>query len=500
MGKDTQQVVSQLSGKNNNKKGNVLIVGVDSQIGLALIRHLNKETYKVYGTSRQIEKCKDNVFYFDLSEPKFNIDLSQFEFVVICAAITNMAKCEEEPEFCEQVNSKNTKALIDKCVDSECFVVFLSSNAVFDGSKAFYKHTDIPDPITKYGNFKLSVEQYIQSLDSGKSCVLRLTKVITDSVPFVQNWKNNAKEGLEVKAFDNRLISPIDIEAVVDSIQLLLERKSGGIFQLGGNEEISFFDYAKRLFSMEPKILNKIVATKAVPENIGTAHNSLTTHLPYFKNSYSFEGSDVIAASLLRSVDKGIYIDVGANHPRLQNNTSYFYQQGWHGLAIDGNEEFEKLWLHNRPRDIFVTALVSASIKEVEFAIYPDNKLSSMDSSAIQRYEARYAQEEITKKQRTTSTLLNLKNKYFEEQEIHLLSIDVEGEDLNCLVGANLALWKPGVIVIETKNLSLYNVLNNAIVEYLTSFGYRLIAKTPLDAFFVYPQKSYLEWIPKSII
>jgi len=169
-------------------------------------------------------------------------------------------------------------------------------------------------------------------------------------------------------------------------------------------------------------------------------------------------------------------------------------------LAIDGNDEFEILWKRNRPLDVFLTELVSDSTKEVEFSIYPDDTLSSMDSSSIQRYEGRYAKDEIITKRATTTTLEKLKNKYFQEQEIHLLSIDIEGEDLNCLVGANLNFWKPGVIVIETKNLSLYKISGNEIVEYLTSFGYRLIAKTPLDAFFVYPQKSYLQWIPKSII
>jgi hypothetical protein len=228
----------------------------------------------------------------------------------------------------------------------------------------------------------------------------------------------------------------------------------------------------------------------------------MTTSLPKnnHKISYSFEGSDLIVASLLRNIQDGIYIDVGANHPEVQNNTRYFYELGWNGLAIDGNEEFEKLWNQKRPRDIFVSELISDVVKEVEFAIYPENTISSIDVSTIQRYSTRFTNEEIIKKILSTNTLFNLKNKYFGEREIHLLSVDIEGEDLNCLVGANLDKWKPGVIVIETKNLSLYEVSDNEIVTYLSNLGYRLIAKTPLDAFFVYPSKTYLEWIPKQLL
>jgi len=220
----------------------------------------------------------------------------------------------------------------------------------------------------------------------------------------------------------------------------------------------------------------------------------------YPRQSYALEGSDLIAASLLRKVSRGTYIDVGANHPTVQSNTRYFYDRGWSGLAIDGNGTFEKEWLEHRPRDVFVPALVSSEIKDVEFSIYPDSTLSSIDRDSIARYTARYGDQPIRKEIRKTTTLFDLKNRYLQQEEIHLLSVDVEGEDLNCLVGAKLDQWAPGVIIVETKHLSIYHVLENEIVGYLNSVGYRMIAKTPLDAFFVFPAKDYLDWIPKTII
>jgi len=219
----------------------------------------------------------------------------------------------------------------------------------------------------------------------------------------------------------------------------------------------------------------------------------------YLKSSYSFEGSDLIASSLLREVHNGVYIDVGANHPALHNNTKIFYDRGWRGLAIDGNEEFCNLWHKDRPRDIFITALISNNVRNVEFNIYPDKTISSIDPSAIGRYSSRFLEDEITTQRKTTTTLSNLLKKHIPNEEVHLMSVDIEGEDLNCLLGAELTNWKPGLIIIETKNLSLYNVKQNIIVDYLTDIGYRLIAKTPLDAFFIFPEKEYFSWVPKSI-
>ena len=220
----------------------------------------------------------------------------------------------------------------------------------------------------------------------------------------------------------------------------------------------------------------------------------------YPRSSYSLEGSDLIAASLLRSVARGTYIDVGANHPMIQSNTRYFYERGWRGLAIDGNGRFEQQWRDHRPNDIFVAALVSDAIKSVEFFVYPDHTMSTIEPDSAARYSSRYGQEHVEKQVRETTTLFDLKNRHLPRDEVHLLSVDVEGEDLNCLVGAKLDLWTPGVIVVETKHLSVYRVLENDIVGYLASIGYRLIAKTPLDAFFVFPTKPYLDWIPSTII
>jgi len=207
----------------------------------------------------------------------------------------------------------------------------------------------------------------------------------------------------------------------------------------------------------------------------------------------------LIVASILRNVSNGKYIDVGANHPEIQNNTKYFYDLGWGGLAIDGNDEFEFLWNERRPRDVFVTAVVSNVVKQVEFSIYPDRTISSIDSATKKRYASRYATDSVINKVYSTDTLCSLKDNYFGESEIHFLSIDVEGEDLNCLLGANFEKWQPGVIAIEVKNMSLNDISSNPIVQFLYNYGYSMLGKTPLDAIFVHPNKAYLEWIPKEL-
>lgn len=285
--KDGKKDATQPRSKYKGKSGSILVVGANSRIGTASIKHLRKEGYDVYGTSRNVQKNNPKSFCLDLSTPSYNIDFSKFNCVIICAGVTDVELCEAEPEMCERINSTNTIELIDRCVRKNAFVIFISSNAVFDGKKSFYRHTDTTSPTTKYGEAKLSVEKYIQTLPLKKACVLRLTKVITDSTPFIQNWRNAAKNGNKIKAFDNRLISPINIKDVVDTIELLIKNKNSGIFQLSGSEEISFYDYAKKLFSSEKEMLSKIVATKALVTEVQMNHNSLAIKLPTKEDQYN---------------------------------------------------------------------------------------------------------------------------------------------------------------------------------------------------------------------
>lgn len=216
--------------------------------------------------------------------------------------------------------------------------------------------------------------------------------------------------------------------------------------------------------------------------------------------SYALCGEDLIIASLLRQVESGTYIDVGANHPSHVSNTLRLYEAGWSGLAVDGNGAFAPLWAQQRPRDMFVQALVSDAERDVEFAIFPDDTMSSMNPETASRYASRFRDDEIQTQRARTTLVSTLRQTHLADREIHLLCVDVEGEDLNVLRGADLAQMQPGVIVVETKGCSLHHAMEHEIVAYLTGLGYRLVAKSLLDAFFVWPDKPYLNWIPKSLL
>ena len=51
--------------------------------------------------------------------------------------------------------------------------------------------------------------------------------------------------------------------------------------------------------------------------------------------SYSQNQEDVVLFRLVELIPEGIYVDVGAAHPVLDNVTYALYKAGWHGLNIE---------------------------------------------------------------------------------------------------------------------------------------------------------------------
>ena len=64
---------------------------------------------------------------------------------------------------------------------------------------------------------------------------------------------------------------------------------------------------------------------------------------------YSEHGEDFLLWQLLRDVDDGFYIDIGANDGIHHNNSFYLEAHGWNGICIESNAAYYPLCKSNRP-------------------------------------------------------------------------------------------------------------------------------------------------------
>ncbi len=226
-------------------------------------------------------------------------------------------------------------------------------------------------------------------------------------------------------------------------------------------------------------------------------------------SSYSMEGEDVIMASLFRNADKGNFFDIGSSEPIWNSNTYFFYKKGWRGVAVDGRD-LSVEWEKTRPGDRFVRSLLGDSNGGVmDYWMFPDPTMNTVDVDTALRYASRFSSTDVKQVsvpiQRAYDVYqANCVGKAgSEESPPHLVSIDVEGFEISVLSGLlePNPEWRPAALVVEAKLFNFLKPLENDVADYLVNkHSYSLIAKTPLNAFFIDPLNPLFDWLPTSML
>jgi FkbM family methyltransferase len=216
------------------------------------------------------------------------------------------------------------------------------------------------------------------------------------------------------------------------------------------------------------------------------------------KISYSHQGQDLILLDLFRNQNSGTYVDVGCNHPIKESNTYLLYKKGWSGFAIDAEISFENEWLKYRERDLFINAAIAKNKGEVTFFRFDQNTMSTIDKKTMRNYSEKHGQpvdEIVVDTIPAYDILLNLNV----SRDFELLCCDVEGKDLEVLESINLEKFRPKVILVEIKLFNFMHPTKSDIMNFLYTKGYVMLAKTPLDGFFV-DRNENLNWIPETML
>ena len=199
--------------------------------------------------------------------------------------------------------------------------------------------------------------------------------------------------------------------------------------------------------------------------------------------SYSQFGEDRLIASIFKGRSTGFYVDVGSNHPVRFSNTWMLYRSGWRGICVDANPEMISLHKKMRPRDVAIQAAVSDERTSVDFYF---SKASSLISGIGKKWQGKFQRTEDNADVvvMDTTPLGDLLREHDCPSRIDLLSIDVEGADLEVLRSIDLLEYSPVLIVIEMHDLDLADLSNSVVYKELFEKGYELVSYLRPSGFF----------------
>ena len=199
-------------------------------------------------------------------------------------------------------------------------------------------------------------------------------------------------------------------------------------------------------------------------------------------DTFSQEGEDMVLRRLIKSTEPGFYVDVGAHHPLRFSNTYYLYKQGWRGINIDPNPGTKELFDAFRPNDINLDEVISdVDGTTIQFDIYSEPAFNSAIGDRRQGLE-QYFSHSV---ERVTSRLDTLLRTHLPaDSSVDVLSIDVEGLDLQVLMSNDWKAVRPQYVVTETA-IDLRDPNASDVVKYMKSVGYRLRSYLYLSALFI---------------
>ena len=180
----------------------------------------------------------------------------------------------------------------------------------------------------------------------------------------------------------------------------------------------------------------------------------------YVKKSYSISNVDLVVDRMFANIDKGIYVDVGCNHPIKFNNTYLLYRRGWRGINIDFDKKSIKEFKKYRPKDYSVEKIVSNDEEMKDIYIYHERSAINTLSKDLVNYRKNKPKEIVKGRSTTLGKIID--ESPFKGKKINLISIDIENHEYEVLKDFDFGKYKIDVIVTEwtdlTQNkLEIYN-------------------------------------------
>ena len=272
-----------------------LVVGSNSLVGRAYFEYLQATETLVLGTTRRHEALDESHIYLDLAS-----DLSQWscpqnvKVAVLCAGITSLAVCQDDPAGTWRVNVEGKSALVNQLLMGGAHIIYLSTSAVFDGSIAFCPVDASPNPMTEYGRQHAESERRLQALGDSAT-IIRFTKIIGPELPLLSGWVRSLKCGNQVSPYSEMVMAPIPVSFAVEVIDRVAKSSINGIFHASGNFDVTYADTASffaKTLGADPDLVQPINSERGNWDN-GSVPSHTTLDNSRISSEFGIEQPDV---------------------------------------------------------------------------------------------------------------------------------------------------------------------------------------------------------------
>jgi dTDP-4-dehydrorhamnose reductase len=217
-----------------------LITGANGQLGSALQARLPEGC-------AYIAKTKNDLDISDSAAISAALESERVHVVINAAAYTDVERAESASDVAFRMNRDAAAALANVCALHDVRLVHVSTDFVFDGTKAEpYSIDDEPRPLSVYGTSKLQGEREVLSILKTKACVMRTSWLHSArGANFVTKVLARMRTGEPARVVTDEVGSPTSAYSLAEALWRAAIVGIHGVHHWSDEGVVSRFEFAR---------------------------------------------------------------------------------------------------------------------------------------------------------------------------------------------------------------------------------------------------------------
>jgi dTDP-4-dehydrorhamnose reductase len=227
----------------------LLITGASGLLGINLAMESMGE-HEVIGVDRgTLKSAPFQVIQGDLTHGSVIdsvIDSTRPDWLINCAALASLEKCEEDPVQARNLNTDLPGELAAACAKQKIRFLHISTDAVFDGTReGFYTEEDATSPPGVYSETKLNGERVVR--ESNPEAIIARVNFYGWSLggrrSLAEFFINSLSEEKQVNGFTDVVFCPMLVNHTARLLLEMLQQKLSGLYHVVGAQPMSKYQF-----------------------------------------------------------------------------------------------------------------------------------------------------------------------------------------------------------------------------------------------------------------
>ena len=264
----------------------ILVIGPESRLGDELLRVAKSNQWLDVLTAGRVSSAD---FQLELAKPDISEEfaaINDIEIGVVFGGMAKIAECDADPALAMKVNCESIQYLMENLSINKW--VFFSTNLVFSGDSPFTDKEAPVAPFNIYGETKAAMESCVLQSDKDVA-VVRMTKVLYQSVPLFGDFIRDIKSGDAVSVFRDMTLAPVFADDVMRFLMQLIQNFEGGIYHLSGSEDVSYsevLEYCAIKLGLDASLVKAVPKTVDSPKFTSLKVDNRENKLGFYAEPY----------------------------------------------------------------------------------------------------------------------------------------------------------------------------------------------------------------------